>query len=189
MTYCSSISLAESAAGTGATYFFRANSVYDPDSSGVGTVAIPYNTWSALYLNYKVRRVTVRLSAVYSSATANSFCQVTIAPVAGQAVVPSNANTWKMIPYARTRSITPNSNGGRNVATVTASYDLAKIAHLTSQQYSSDMDFSGAVGSNPLRQLFVGVLVQPVASAGIGTVVFQINLTYDVEWFNPVPMQ
>ena len=188
MTYASTYIISESSAGSGATYFFRLNSVYDPDYTGTGSVAIPYNTWSAIYLNYKVRRATVRVSGTYSGSS-GSCANVSIAPVAYQAVVPSNANSWRLLPFAKTRVVSMSSNGGQNVVNLTSAYDLAKVCRITKQQYATDMDWSGQIGSNPTRAVFVGVMFQPIGSSTAGSLTFVINITYDVEWFNPVPMQ
>jgi hypothetical protein len=78
MTFASSGGVAESAAGSGATYFYRLNSVYDPDATGVGASAIGYTTWAALYLNYKVHKVTVRVQGTVTGMSAGSFANVII---------------------------------------------------------------------------------------------------------------
>lgn len=188
MTYAAIYYITEAAAGSGATYWFRLNSVYDPDYSGTGTVAVPYNTWSGIYLNYKVRRATMRLSGTYNGST-GSCANVTIAPLAYQAVVPTNPNTWRILPYSNTKVVSMATNGGNSVAHLTSTFDLAQVCRITKQQYAIDMDWSGSIGSNPPRVVFGGVLFQPVGSTAAGTLTFTVNITYDVEWFNPVPMQ
>lgn len=189
MSYTGKHASTEGAAGVGAAYFYRLNSVFDPDATGVGTVAIPYNTWAGLYLSYKVRRVTVRVQAQMTAGSATSFGRVTVAPVANQAVVPANPATWTMLPMATTKPVAINTQGGRNVITFTNSYDLASVAKVTKQQYANDMDFSGAVGSSPARQLYLLIGCESIGSAVVGSFAFAVYVTYDVEWFNPVPMQ
>lgn len=188
MSYALSGAGTEAAAGTGLSAFYRLNSVYDPDATGVGQSCGGYNTWSSLFLNYKVHRVTVRVQGTVNTAS-GSFGQVIVAPVASQAVVPSNPNYWRLIPYARVYTVAPNANGGRSTFLHTQTYDNAKIARVTKQQYDNDMDFSGAIGSNPARQIYLMIGMQSVSSGTPGTLVNSIQLTYEVEWFNPVPMQ
>lgn len=188
MTYASTHMITEASAGTGAAYWFRLNSVYDPDYSSTGTVAIPYNTWSAIYLNYKVRRSTMRVNGTYTGAS-GSCANVTVAPLAYQAVIPTNPNTWRLLPYAKTKVVSMATNGGQSVAAVTSAFDLAKVCRITKQQYAVDMDWSGVIGANPPRVIFGGVLFQPIGSTSAGSFTFTVNITYDVEWFNPVPMQ
>lgn len=189
MTFAASGGIAESAAGSGVTYFMRLNSVYDPDATGVGTSAVGYSTWSALYLSYKVRRATVRIQGTVTGLSAGSFANVVLAPVPFQAVVPANKQTWKMIPGAKMKSLTNNSVGGTNMFSITATFDMAKVARVTKQQFASDMDWSGQVGSNPLRQVYALIAFDAVGSSSVLTANYNTQVTYEVEWFNPVPMQ
>lgn len=189
MTFAQASSITESAASTGVSYFYRLNSPFDPDSSGVGAVATGYNTWSGLFLNYKVHRVTVRVQGLASGISAIGFLNVTLAPVPGQAVVPANKNAWKSIRYNRIYQLALGSSGGRNMFSYTRTFDLANIAQVTRSQYANDMDFSGAVGSNPARQLFFMVAADSVFSASVGTLAYQIQISMEVEWFNPTPLQ
>jgi hypothetical protein len=189
MTYGARLAITEGAAGSGASYWFRLNSPYDPDYTGVGTVAIPYNTWSALYLNYKVHRVTMRAAATYGLGTTNTFANITLAPLAYQAVLPVNNTTWKMLPFAVNRPISLANNGGQNIAKLSATWSLPAVARITQQQYDDELDWSGQVGSNPARVIFGGICFQPVGSAAAATMYCDVNITYEVEWFNPVPMQ
>jgi hypothetical protein len=81
------------------------------------------------------------------------------------------------------------ADGGDNRYNQTATWDMAKVSHLTPQQFSNDMDFTGTVGSNPARIVYMFVGNQGVASAIASTFRFMVLLTYEVEWFNPVPLQ
>jgi hypothetical protein len=189
MTYGTRLALPEAAAGVGTSYAFRLNSPYDPDYTGTGAVAIPYNTWAAVYLNYKVMRVTMRAAATYGLGTTNTFANVTLAPLAYQAVLPTNTTTWKMLPMAVNKAISLANNGGQNIAHLTATWPLHKVAKITKRQYTDEADWSGQVGANPARNLFGMICFQPVGSAVAATMYCDVNLTYEVEWFNPVPMQ
>lgn len=188
LSYYTKGTLTEGAAGVGGSYFFRLNSVYDPDASGVGTSAIPYATWAALYLNYKVRRVTVRVMASFAG-SAGSLGRLTIAPVAYQPVVPANAATWVMLPFASSRMMAVATEGGKNVAEITRTYDMPRIAKITRAQFSNELDWSGQVGSNPARQIYLLLGLESVNSSTVGSAKYSIYITYEVEWFNPVPMQ
>lgn len=188
-TFAAQLAIAESAAGSGVNHFFRLNSLYDPDASGVGATAIGYNTWSALFLNYKVRRVTARIQGTVTGLSTGAFASVVVAPLAAQAVVPSNKQTWKLIPGARLVTVANNGVGGKNMVEVIAPMDNAKIARVTKEQYENDMDFSGQVGSNPSRQNYLMISLDSVGSSSVATLSFNIQITYETEWFNPVPLQ
>lgn len=189
MSFAASGGITESAAGSGVTYFMRLNSVFDPDATGVGTSAIGYSTWSALYLSYKVNRVTVRIQGTVTGLSAGAFANVVLAPVPFQAVVPANKQTWKMIPGAKLKVLTNNAVGGSNMFSITASYDIARVARVTKQQYKNEMDWSGQVGSNPARQVYCLIAFDSVGSSSVLTANYNTQVTYQVEWFNPVPMQ
>jgi hypothetical protein len=190
MTYSTSNSITEAAAGAGATTFFRLNSVYDPDASGVGTSAFGYATWAGMFLNYKVHTVTVRVQGTISAGTGPAaFGTVTLAPVPYQAVVPSNKLTWRTIPGATFKPVSSVTYGGPSLVNMTASYDLAKISRITKEQYQVDMDWSGSVGANPSRQIYLLLAVDSAGSSAAVNFWYNVQITYLVEWFNPVPVQ
>lgn len=63
MRYCTHVNL-DPGAGTLATYTFRANSVYDPDFSGVGHQAIGFDQWSLFYGEFVV--IGSKISVLYN---------------------------------------------------------------------------------------------------------------------------
>lgn len=188
MTFTSAFTVNEAAAGTGGVWFLRLNSVYDPDATGVGASAIGYSTWSGLFINYKVKRVTARVSGNYSGNN-GGMGRLTLVPVPFQSVLPANAGTWPLLRQARSVVVGDQANGGKTVANFNVTYDLADIAGITKQQYAVDMDWSGQTGSNPARQLYLGLCLQSIGSAVVGRAFFTVMLSFDVEWFNPTPMQ
>jgi hypothetical protein len=187
-TYSINTNLTESAAGAGGTYFFRLNSVYDPDSSGVGTTATGYSTFAALFLNYRVRRVTVRFHATAAGLTSGQAI-ITVAPVARQAVVPSNPLLWRSMRFAQTDTLAPVTLGGHNLMTFAKTFDLPTILGVTPAQYRNDLDFSSTIGANPAVQAYLLVGVQSNSSGIAATAVYSLDITYEVEWFNPIPLQ
>jgi hypothetical protein len=189
MSFAASGGIAESAAGSGVTYFMRLNSVYDPDATGVGTSAIGYSTWAALYLSYKVHRVTVRIQGTVTGMSTGAIANVVLAPIAYQAVAPANKYTWRMIPGSKMAVVSNNSVGGRNMFTLEATYDIAAVCRVTKGQFANETDWSGLVGSNPARQAFALIAMDSVNSSSVATIVYNTQMTYLVEWFNPVPMQ
>lgn len=188
MTYSTATAIAEGGAGGGVSYFYRLNSVYDPDASGVGTTATGYSTWAALFLNYKVRRVTVRVQGTPNTAN-NSYVMAIMAPVPSQAVIPTNPLLWVSIPKAVIQSATPNANGGKSLVTYIRTFDIASVAGVTKAQYQNDMDFSGTVGSNPARQVYFFVGMRSIGSGTPATFNYTVQISYEVEWFNPTPIQ
>lgn len=188
MAYSSDIGINESAAGTGGAYFYRLNSPYDPDFTGIGSSAVPYSTWSSTYQNYRVLKATVRATVTMPTATVGSFSTVTIAPVSAVAVVPSNPSVYKMIPYAVSRRIGRSADGGMKLAHIIATFNVPKVLHVTPAEYK-DMDFSGPNNGNPARQAFIGCLFQATGSSLAAGWFLSLCITYEVEWFNPYVLQ
>lgn len=187
MTYSTNGNVIEGAAGAGATYFYRLNSVYDPDLSGVGTYATGFTTWSALFRNYKVRRVTVRLRGFATGGAATGTI-VTMAPIADASTIPANTGTWRSLRGGVSDIVMPHTDGGKNVVEWTKTYDIARWLSVTPSQYANDMDFSGYSNSNPTRQLNLVVACASFAGASVSGFYFTLDITYEVEWFNAIPM-
>lgn len=188
-TFAFPYTLSEPAANASNFYFFRLNSVYDPDSSGVGSSASGYSTWSSLFLNYRVRNVTVRVQGHVTGLTLGSRAEVYVIPLAYQAVLPGNSNYWMAAPHAKCYTVNDVSYGGRNAFSHIATYNQARLARITAAQFNDDMDWSGVVGSNPARMNYLAIAFRGLASGAPSTLNYSIQITYQVEWFNPVPMQ
>lgn len=80
MTYCIRGALSSSS-GTLGRQVMRANSIFDPDSTGVGHQALGHDQWAALYKNYVVlsSECTVEFLAG-ASQTVASVCGVYLSP-------------------------------------------------------------------------------------------------------------
>lgn len=189
MAYTTSNGIVEPAAQAGVSWFYRLNSVYDPDASGVGSSAIPYATYAGLFLNYRVLRVTIRVQGTITLAGGNGWGNVVVAPVAKQAVVPTNPNTWAVMPHAIVRAVAPNANGGPTIFSITKTFNNWDVARISRREYITDMDWSGSVGANPALQNYVMVSVGGVGSGVTASMFYKVQISYEVEWFNPVPLQ
>jgi hypothetical protein len=189
VSYASAISQVEAAVSTGNAYFWRLNSIYDPDSSGVGSSAIGFSYWLNFYQNYKVHRVTVRIQSQMYGMSTGGIGTLVVAPVANQSAVPVGPYTWRAIPYSKMTTQTNSNTGAPSVREMVVSFDLAKVCHVTPQQYAIDMDYAGTSASNPSKQVYLLTGVHSVGSTTPVTCTVSIQITYDVEWFNPLPLQ
>lgn len=188
MTYAFKTSQAESAAGIGGAWFVRLNSVYDPDSSGVGASVFGYASWAAQFLNYRVHRCTMRVQASVVSGLTQGFANVTVGAIPWQPVLPSNAQTWKTLPGNEMKGLA-QSGGSPSVVSFTRTWDMARISRITKAQFLNESDYSAAIGTNPPRMIYGFVGFESVGSSTAATFSASIQLTYLVEWFNPVPVQ
>lgn len=187
-TYCTAVSMVESAVSVGTTYFFRLNSIYDPDSSGVGSSTLGYSYWLNFYQNYKVLRVTARIQSQTYGMSTGGIGTVVMAPIANQAAVAANPYAWRAIPFAKMQTQTNSNTGAPSTRSMVSTYDLAKVCHVTKQQYNVDMDYAGTASTNPSKQVFLLVALHSVGSTTPVTATVSVQLTYEVEWFNPIPL-
>lgn len=183
MTYSQSIAISEPSAAAGSAYFYRLNSVYDPDFSGTGITATGYSTAAAIYNSYRVHRATIRFAGTPQVAS-GGFAEIVIAPTA-ISTIPGSPLTWRSIPFSTRIQATPNANGGPSLAKLTKTFDLAKVFNVTKAQYSIENDFSGLVGSNPARPVYLMVSVAGIGSGTAATLNYALDITYEVEWFQP----
>lgn len=188
MTYSTNNAIVEGAAGTGVTYFYSLNSVYDPDVSGVGTSATGYSTWAARFYNYRVRAVTVRFK-VFASGSTGGAHMVVVAPLPGGAVAPSNPELWRSIRGNTSNLIASSDQGGANRWEFTKTYDMAHWLGITKQQFVNEQDYAGQIGSSPARTLYLLIGTRAVNGSTPSRIFFSLDITYQVEWFNPTPMQ
>lgn len=187
MTFSVTGTLAEAAASAGAIQQFRLNSPYDPDFTGVGTTANGYTTYSAAFGAYRVWRVTARLTATVTTTSLNGFANVILAPSATTAIT-SAPNAWRSIPGSVTTHVTPLAQGGNNLKSLTVTYDLPKVMRITRSQWRDENDYAGFTGANPLIPVMLNLLIAGVGSANVYSMVYAMDLTYEVEWFKPLTL-
>jgi len=189
LNWTGSLSATEAAAGTGVSHFYRLNSAYDVDT-GLGSTSMPgFAEWSTFFLNYKVHRVRTKVSIMGATGTTtNAMLRAIVFPVAYQAVIPANAAVWPSQYLARSKMIAPVAVGGANRAVFDEVHDIARILRVTKEQYRTDMDFSGQINANPARMAFLCVALVSLYSSTPATMIGDISVTMECEFFNPVPL-
>lgn len=187
MTYSVTGTLTEAAASAGAIQQYRLNSPYDPDLTGTGTTANGYTTYSAAFGAYRVLRATVRLTATTTTTALTGFANIILAPSATTAIT-SAPNAWRSIPGARTAHANSLAQGGHNMCSMTMSYSLNRIFRVSARQYMDENDYAGYTGSNPLLPVLLNLLIAGVGSANVYSMVYSLDITYEVEWFKPLTL-
>lgn len=188
VTYGQAATLNESAAGSGVVVFYRLNSVYDPDLTGVGTAALGLGYWANFFQNYRVTRATVRVQATPTNMSAGGLATVIMGAVP-QSTMPATKQAWRATPTAKMGVAVNAASGGKNVVELTATYDMAKVLRVNQAEFRSDMDFTGGTASNPARAVNLFLSADSCGSATVVNVSYNIQITYEVEWFNPLPVQ
>lgn len=173
---------AEAAAGAGAVYVYRLNSIYDPDLTGVGGTALGYTAYSNFYTRYKVLRVKIHLRGI-----PRADGPVSVGFMVGpNSTTTATASAWPVEPNSFGELLTGatvNSGGPNSVYNRTMSVDIPKILGITRKEFV-DTDYSSLFGSNPAKMAYMIIYLQ-----GLGGIVasgtFDVRLFFDVELSQP----
>jgi hypothetical protein len=187
-TYAANGVLIEAAAGAGTLYYYRLNSLFDPNLTGVGASTFGYSQYSAMYRNYRVIKATVRIQAVAAAMSSNGIANFVLIPLVGGITAPVNPFAWHCVPYARAYPLADKTNGGHNVLNACVTFDLPALNKVTKKEYETDLDWAGNITSNPVKAIDMAFGVYSTGSATAVTSGYTIQITYLTEWFSPFPL-
>lgn len=164
-------------AGSLTTYSFRGNSVYDPDFTGGGTVAIGYAQLSTLYNRFRVvgSKITVKAA---NSGTSPVTCFIIASPTNS----PGNAVSQMMARHMAQGTCSP---GGPIEWCHTARASTAAIFGVPSSQVTSEDDFAGLVSANPNNVWYWHVSLFNIGTVA-GAMNVQVRIDYDTYWSMPL---
>jgi len=173
--------ITEAAAGVGAYYVWRLNSIYDPDYTGTGNVASGYNEMSNLWGRYRVLRTRVVINFANSSGGA----QLVGLSAGLNATIGATSRTWPVQPRTMCKISKGTVGGPYGCVHFDVTYDLAKVAGITKAQYKNENDYGGLFGSNPSANLFLWTWVIGESGNAESTLV-DARIFYDVELYAPI---
>lgn len=165
-------SITEGAAGLGADQVYRANSLFDPDFTGVGDQPMGFDQWSALFGVFRVEGC--RYSITFTNAN-TSPCLVGVLP-STNAGLSSQSTSWMSARGARSATLGAIT-GGRNVVNFSGSIRPWALQDTTKQQYMDDPNSAGTPAGNPGRVVYLHVFC-----IGFGTVA-SVNILTKL-WFD-----
>lgn len=161
---------------------YRANSVFDPDLSGVGTTVAGYNQAAAVYGRYRVLAVKAIVSFINRGADGTHvFIAATPQNTIGTNFVEAMAqrNVWQQ-PLAAV--------GGSGIIKHVVSFPIHKIYGVPAQQVRNEDDFAGLISANPNNTLYLHIgAFNPGSSTG--AVNFAVRFEFDVVWSLPLDME
>jgi len=193
LRYSAEVSLASSGVGTVVRHTFHANSLYDPDNTGVGGQPPGFDEYMTLYHYYTV--VGGKMSAhPINSGTATYAAQYFCVAVS-DAIVGTSMNTQSML------CNTPNSDKGspwsawgmnrgtydidKKERTRSVKWDAAGIMGIKKSDVLTRTTLQGTSTTSPSDTIFGCLLVADVASGGSTTQAYLVTLEFDVVFTGP----
>lgn len=151
MRYCDTLSINPGTAPTASRYYFRANSIFDPDATGVGHQPLSHDQWSLFFNHYRVygSKITIKFSATNAAAP----LVVGIFLNDDQATVSTNFND--IIEQGRGRWKVVDDQGGPSNKVLTYKYSAKRFHNCTNVKDRNDLKAS--FGTNPSEEAFFTV--------------------------------
>lgn len=173
------------------TNIYRANSIFDPDFTGIGHQPLFYDTYAAIYQNYRVIGSKIRVTfAPLEDRTDTSISSVggpwvvgiggsTTTTAFGSSIrnrMEQNDSVWKIL-NART--------GADGVQTVVAVFEPLRNLGFP----AGDDTVSAGISTNPSKQWYWHVWVGQLTNSYTTTVSVTTEIEYTVELMNPLTPQ
>jgi len=158
---------------------YRANSLYDPDQSGVGHQPRGFDQWMLLYNKFVVTRakITVLFSQRQNVTNERHICGVQVSSS------PNASNELR--DYCESRMVSYKGLQSQEPQYVTQVWDLKEWKR---SNVMSDDDTHGNSSSNPLEEWYFNVFLANMENSGAAQSSVQLFVTIDYEatFFDPV---
>lgn len=174
--YAENVGLTSSDTATPASHTMSLNNLYDPNISGTGYQPIGFDQMSALWLNYRVLSVRVRLEVFPASATGT----VGFYP-SGLSSLPADWNAWTVQPFART--VTTSTTMPRRLSAKIVPWNVLGV---TKANYMSENDYLSSATGGPLRPVYLQLFAKTSGAATSAST--RIYIEYTVLASQPVAL-
>ncbi len=160
---------------------YRANSVYDPDFTGVGTTAVGYTAMSSVYNRYRVLSVSVHATFTNTTATpCTAFVVASPLNTLGtnfNQIVSQRFAWYKPLNCVNSVPVVHNFK-----VPISVVYGASKAA------VRQEDDYTAVVGTNPNNVVFlhVGVLNDTGGAVGSYGVRANLRMRFTTEWSIPL---
>lgn len=184
LTYPDRISVSENTVGSGRTYTYSLNNLYDPNVSGIGSQPVGFDQISAIYSRFRVLKVDVVvefMSIVQTSATL--ITQVVGLTTAATDALPAAVQAWPGLPCTVSRQI--NNLGGSNKAIFTRKIQPWNVIGVPKRQYMTSLDYTCSPSGPPNFNVYLILWTSGLGSA-VSAITFDIRLVYTIECMQPV---
>lgn len=158
-------------AGVAGLYKFRANSVFDPDQTGVGHQPYGRDTLASLYNHYVVDSAVITVSPI-GSCTGKVY-GITVADDSA-----SSLDYSVLLEQKGNTSAIGTAGGTGNQAQIMARYNRFT-------QWPVFVDTSAPVGSNPDEEIYFTIWMADITDQVNDQVKFQVQIEYNVTFYEP----
>ncbi|AXQ66430.1 MAG: putative capsid protein [Cressdnaviricota sp.] len=178
ITYCDAVRLNPTAGQDVATYVFRANSIFDPDKTGVGHKPYAHDTFETLYSNYSVKSAVIDIQFAPDVLNPGAFKNCMVG-------VWNNDSTFTITDPTLVRE-QPGSTS--KLLTVNDPISVRGQYMRNSRIPVFDQgEASAAFGANPVEILDFNIFMAGEAADNLdnNNVVAFLKITYEVEMWDP----
>jgi hypothetical protein len=165
-------------ASTTTSNLYRANSIFDPDFTGVGTTVAGYQQMQQLYSRSRVLGVKARVSSQVSSG-GPGFLYIA---ASNQNFAPVNFNEILAQRYVYKKALgTPS---GVAVDEHAVGFTIGKVYGVPESTVMAEDDFTAQTLGHPNNPVFLHIGL--LASGSTTTLFMNVRLEYDVLWDLPI---
>lgn len=167
--------------GVGSGYVYRADSIFDPNFTGVGAQPVGYDQMAELYEKYIVWKTEYKVVYSNQNNALDEVCGVFISDTA-----PTLLDHDRFIQNGMCDWTVAERNGnGDSRVTFTGTIDLPKLHGMTKQAYLADDVHQSAIDANPPDGAYItlfGAHVDPTGST-TGLLRYEIEIRFHVKLF------
>lgn len=175
LRYCEYFDLVDAAVGW-AGYVFRANSVYDPNYTGVGHQPLGRDQLAALYDHYRVKKATIRVYCTQQQATVPTM--ITCGPTQVATLV---GPTLAEYPGAKSVMLSQDTSGPNNKV-IKLDLDIGRFDGDVLHAKTND-SLAAPIGGNPTDEIYFQIIAHNPSSAVTVDARLFVQIDYMVEFW------
>lgn len=185
--YADTLSLATTLGGTPAKYSYSANSLFDPDTTGIGHQPLGYDQATVYYNKYMVLGSKITVKYALDNPTANYVSPIgigvyisddTFTPNSVVSMVEQGLGRWSVMSASNTR--------GTDFKQVSNTYSPKRFFKVKDPM-DNTIEYGALVSSSPANQAFFSIWVGNL-DAGVGditNVTMLITIEYTAIFYEP----
>lgn len=195
MRYVDQIDIGASILGSIQNYSMRANSIFDPDFSGIGHQPMAHDQWQQVYDNYIVIGSKITVSQLTPPPGSEYYYGVFLGADAASINQYAPADLTGLLESKLTGSnyliggglASPNYTTGKpGLKAMTKNFSCKKFFGVRSVRDNDDL--SARFGSNPTRQAFFTIWGAGVRNQSTDVLIFRVIIDYICLLREPIPL-